>query len=391
MLSVYYSALRDSGLIDKYKRGLYKLPIQNNKIVFDSFLGQGYGENPKYIAEALQKRDGRIKIIWLTNDKTFLFPKGVKPITRNSFRAYYECATAKAWVFNTRQGKLLEKRKGQIFLQTWHGGIALKKVEMDAADKLTDSYISAAKYDGESADGIIVDGKLNEELFETSFWLSPRCERLKIGQPRIDVLLNERDNQEIHKKVREKLEIQNGSFFVLYAPTFRRFGSVRGYITDFSMVKKAFEDRFGKVTIAVRLHPNAVSLVNAYKNTFGDEIVNATSYPDAQELIIAADCVISDYSSIAYDFAIMRKPVFLLTKDTEDYKQERGVYDVFYDQPFVMNNSEEMLAAEIRSFSYDDMIQRIDRFYAKYPTYNRGDASERAVDWLIAKGLDVKR
>ena len=391
LLSLYYNTLHNAKKIELYKRILKHIPIHNNKVVMDNYEGLGYGENPKYIAEELLKKDRRYRIIWLTRDKKTSFPKGVKPILRDSFRAYYECATAKAWVFNTRDVKLLEKRKGQVFLQTWHGGVALKKVEKDAEDKLTERYVSAAKYDGEIADGIIVDGKLNEDIFESSFWLSPRCERLRIGQPRIDVLINGQRNQEIVYRVRNKLGISNDSFFVLYAPTFRRNESYMGYITDFSQIKEAFSERFGKVEMAFRLHPSDVQLMGKYRDIYGTALANATTYPDVQELVIAADCVITDYSSIAYDFAIIRKPVFLIMKDVNEYIEARGVYDVFYKQPFAMNYSEEMLIEEVRNFTYEEMNQRYNSFYEKYPTYNKGNAAKLAADWLVGKGLNVKR
>ena len=387
LLGCYYNALHDKKTMEAYKRFLYRLPLQNNKIVMDNYEGRAYGESPKYVAEELLKRDPRYRIIWLTFNTDSPFPKGITPVYKDSFRAYYECATAKAWVFNTRCGKLLEKRAGQVFLQTWHGGVALKKVEKDAMPALTDGYIKAAQYDGQAADGIIVDGKLNEELFETSFWLSPNCERLKFGMPRIDVLIQEQNNQELKRKVRKELGIADDSFFVLYAPTFRKKDTFEGYITDFSKIREAFEERFGKVEIAVRLHPNDVRLLARYRESYASSLVDATKYPDVQELVLAADCVITDYSSIAYDFAIIRKPVFLLMTDAETYKNERGVYDTFYDQPFTMNYNEDMLIEEIRGFSAEDYRRRVDRFYEKYPTFNDGHAAEKSVDWLIEKGV----
>lgn len=386
-VSLYYRTLHDPQKIERYKRFLKKLPIQKNKVVMDNYEGLGFGENPKYIAEELLKKSRPCKIIWLTLDTRSSYPKRVKPVRRDSFRAYYECATAKAWVFNTRHGKLVEKREGQVFLQTWHGGVALKKVEKDAEPILTERYILSAKHDGEVADGIIVDGTLNEGIFETSFWLSPNCERLKIGQPRVDALLKEQDNQTIKNKVRNNLGIKKDSFFVLYAPTFRRHDSLVGYITDFTKIRKAFEERFGQIEIAVRLHPNAAHLMKNYQEKNGDALIDATPYPDVQELVVAADCVITDYSSIAYDFAMMRKPVFIVMKDVEAYIADRGVYDVFYDQPFVMNYNEDMLVDEIRDFSYEEAKKRIDDFYTRYPTYNDGHAAEKAADWLISKGL----
>lgn len=372
---------------ERFKRFVCLLPIQTNKVVMDNFHGRGYGENPKYIAEELLRRKRKCKIIWLSNDPNKDFPEGVTPIWRNSLRSYFECATAKAWVFNTRNGKLTKKRKGQIYLQTWHGEIAIKKVECDAADKLSESYLRDAKEDGLLADGIIVDGKPNEELFRNSFWLGPQCNLLKTGSPRIDILLQERDNQRLKQHVRECLGLSCDSFFVLYAPTFRENHSDDFFISDLQGVYDAFERRFGHTEMAIRLHPNAG--VNHDSALFSGErnLCDATYYPDPQELIIAADCLITDYSSLAYEFSVIRKPVFLLTKDINTYIQGRGVYDLFYHQPFRLNYSDEDLIEDIEEFSYQNMTQRVDEFYRQNPSYNTGNASAQVVDWLYKKGL----
>lgn len=392
LLRIYYKIekqiLSDPRKLNVFKSIVCLLPLNPHKVVFNSFNGGGYGENPKYIAEELLKRKGKAKIVWIVNSNQYLFPKGVTPINKYSLRAYYEYATAKAWVLNARYYRLTEKRKSQIYLQTWHGGIAIKKIEKDAEEKLLESYVKSAKEDGRVTDGIIVDGQSNEEIFKSSFWLNPNCELLKYGQPRIDALLKNRDNTALNERVREALGIEKDSFFVLYAPTFRQSKSTLGYIYDYPTIKKALEKRFGKTSIAIRLHPVIATDKNITYDYIGiEDLIDATAYPDVQELVLSADCLISDYSSIIYDFALIRKPVFLLLKDHEEYVQERGVYDIFYKQPFNMNYSESSLVNDIEHFSQECMLERIDAFYKKYQTYNAGHSSELTVDWLLNKGL----
>lgn len=388
LLSVHYNTERiiisDLEKIERYCALVCRFPIQKNKIVMDNINGRGYGENPKYIAEELLKRKKHYKLIWLTNDTKEQFPEGIIPVYRYSLRAYYEHATAKVWVYNVRFGKLTAKRSRQILLQTWHGGLALKKVEKDAEEKLSVQYVKDAREDGYTADGILVDSKPNEDLFIDSFWLGNQCELLKYGSPRVDVLIKEKDNNSIKNRVRKILGISEKAFFVLYAPTFRSHYTIKGYIANFDPILKAFEERFGETKIVYRFHPVAHHLTDAM--SWGSACaIDATNYPDVQELILAADCVITDYSSIAYDFAILRKPVFLCVKDLDDYLNDRGVYDIFYHQPFTLNTSEEMLVNEIRTCSIERMKERIDQFYDKYPSYNQGDASKRTVDWLEQK------
>lgn len=366
--------------------GLCIFPIQSNKVVMDNFYGRGYGDNPKYIAEELRKRGG-YQIVWLCNDLTEKFPEGIQVVKRHSARSFYEAATAKAYVMNMRSGKLTKKRKNQIFLQTWHGSVALKKVEKDAVDSMPAQYIYHAQEDGRVADGILVDGKPNEDLFKRSFWLSSDCELLRFGTPRTDVLLNEKDNASLKERVRNALGIDSDSYFVLYAPTFRSGESVASYLSDFSSIRKAFEDKYGKTTMAVRLHPNLREAESAIEWVKNCGLIDASAYPDADELVIAADCLITDYSSIAYDFAVISKPVFLYVNDMDDYISDRGVYDIFYEQPFRLNRDMDMLLEDISQRTADSYAASLSRFYEKYPTYNDGRAASRTVDWLERKGL----
>ncbi len=393
ILHQYYrtekTILKDRNKLARLVFLLEKLPIQHNKIMMDSYDGKGYGDNPKYIAEELLNMSNRkCKIIWLTKDLSIDFPSGITPVYKYSLRAYYESATSKAWVFNCRYGRLTNKRNNQVYLQTMHGGLALKKVEMDAEDKLSSWYVSNAKEDGLLTDGIIVDSKHNEDVYKRAFWLNENCEYLRYGSPRVDILFRERNNREVKNRVRKQLGIEDDAFFVLYAPTFRKNSTIENYISSFEGIRKAFEYNFGKTTIAYRLHPNAEKYMESVE--WGDACsINATKYPDAQELIIAADCLITDYSSIAYDFALIKKPVFLCVKDLDDYIEERGVYDIFYEQPFSLNKSEEELEAEIRNCSLNEMEKKIDDFYEKHPTYNNGTASKESVKWLKSKGLII--
>lgn len=395
LLKKYYRIEKDCfenpDKLERLKRILSHLPIDKNKIVFDNMGGKGYGDNPKYIAEELLKDAGKYKIIWLTNNDDYTFPAGITPVHMRTLRAYYEVATAKEWVTNVRVRKLTEKRNGQVLLQTWHAGQAMKKIEGDAEDKISVGYIQAAKVDGKECDGIIIDGKQNEDIFQRAFWLNPRCELLRYGSPRTDILINEKNNEGIVHSVKDRLGIRRDSFVALYAPTFRQNHNIEAYINDYLSLYRVLESRFPNVTIAVRFHPNMLRELGGVEWNEYPFMVNATKYPDSQELAIASDCLITDYSSIAFDFAILNKPVFLYQVDQEAYIQERGVYPLFYDMPFAQNRTFEELLKEISSFSQKEMKERIQLFYSKYPNYNKGSAARQTVEWLKSKGLKARQ
>ncbi len=366
-------------------------PIDKSKIVFDNIAGKGYGENLKYIAEEIKKRDLKVKMYWLVSDMDTILPSWMNRIQIGTLRAEYELQTAGFVVYNYRRRWEFPKKKGQVFLQTWHGGIAMKKIEKDAEDKLPESYIKNAVLDGQLTDGIIADGEQIEDIYKRAFWLNDNCEMLRFGSPRIDVLLNSKNTNLIRKRVRGILQIKDNAYVVLYAPTFRNSGTAEAYVADLDAVKRAFSITRSEIVILVRLHPNVAKTSHNLKYDFSDTIINATDYYDPQELIIASDACITDYSSIVYDFAMMGKPGFLCMKDLDAYIAERGMYDWFYDQPFNMNYDEESLCQDISTFDYDEYKKKLDTFFEKYKTYNLGNAAAQTVDWLVERGLSEKR
>ena len=122
------------------------LPVKNNKIVFDNFGGRGYGCDPKYIAEELLMSKRDLDLVWLTQDVHTALPNGIRPVWYGGVRAIYELATAKVWVDNVKSALRIPKKRNQLYIQTWHSSLGLKKNEQDA-DILPNSYVRRAKRD----------------------------------------------------------------------------------------------------------------------------------------------------------------------------------------------------------------------------------------------------
>lgn len=123
-------------------------PISNKKIVIQCFKDMGYCDSPKYICEELLYQKTDYQIVWITKkDYINHFPDKIRPVPVNTFRAIKELATAKIWIDNCRKSSWIRKRPCQFYLQTWHNGISLKKVEGEAVKVLSESYLRAAKND----------------------------------------------------------------------------------------------------------------------------------------------------------------------------------------------------------------------------------------------------
>lgn len=358
--------------------------LRPNKVVFVSYHGGGYGDNPKYIAEELLRQDKKWDLVWLCKDKSMQFPKGIRVVKYGSYRAQREIASAKYFIDNARSSPRPPKREGQVYLQVWHGGLAFKGVEKAVEDKLHPSYVAAAKRDGANSDGIVSACKLQSQDFIENFWLNEKAEILEYGLPRNDKLFDPVSIQNADNKIRSALDIDKETKIVLYMPTFRDNHRIDGYQLDFDAVLKAFTKRFGgKFVILVRLHPNVRDIDHIIPCS--DNILNVTQYPDAQELYMIADYLITDYSSSVFDFALLRRPAFLFTLDLEKYIAERGLTDIFYRCPFPRASSNAALIQAIETFSEEEYSSDFEKFIEEWQPFDQGNAAKKVVDWMLSK------
>lgn len=359
-------------------------PINNTKICFDNFEGTGFGGDPKHICLELMKRNPNLKIIWFVRKKQENFLRNIKQVNIDSVAAIYHQSTAKVWVDNTRTGHRTKKRKGQYYLQTWHANVLAKKIEKDAEDKLWPSYIPVAKYDGLVTDAFIVANKRYLEVAKSSFWLNPNVEYLKIGAPANDVLFQRKNDQEYIYSIKQKLSINDNAYIVLYAPSFRDDGSIDGYKIDFERVKEAFRKTTNRTCIIlVRFHPDVVQHEELF--TYSNDLINVTRYPDLKDLSLISDCLITDYSSTAYDFLLLRKTIFRLCLDFNIYKDIRDVYDDFYKMPYALAYTNDELVSEIMNFNNVDYQKALNKYCEINPVYDDGTSSKKAADWIERK------
>ncbi len=316
-------------ILKKCKNGLvyatsllfYLLPINKNKIVMDHFDGKGYGDSPKYLAEELLK-DPKYKIIWMVNDKKTPMPNGIKKVKSHSLRALYHIITAKLWVGTVRGAIMpLFKRKKQFYLQTWHGGLPIKRIEKDAESELPISYIKEAKKDGEMCDCILSSSKFISDIFKRAFWTDAKI--LEYGIPRGDLLFDNKNESVLYLKKKYNLE---GKFVVLYVPTFRsRPDFYETLDLDASKLKETFEKKYNKeVAICFKVHPNDLSKLDKMNM---ENIVNMSYEDDSQAVLMTADFLISDYSSMMFDFMFIQRPAIIYATDYEDYiTNDRKLY-----------------------------------------------------------------
>ena len=214
-------------------------PVKKHKIVFKSFRGIGCSDNPRAIYDELYRQRPDYEYIWVTQDLSRAVT-GAKMVRHGSLREIYHLATARLWIDNKRKGCWVVKRKGQIYIQTWHGGIALKKIEKDAESSLPKYYIKSCKHDSRIADYFISGSKWQNWQYKHAFWF--RKDILRFGLPRADILY--RDPMEYRRKVCSFYKIPKDTKILLYAPTFRDDGDVSVYNINYAELKNSLESLF---------------------------------------------------------------------------------------------------------------------------------------------------
>ena len=370
-----------------------KAPVRADKIVFENYKGKGFGCNPKYIAlELLRQYPGRFDMVWLVSRKEMAqsdLPPGIRAVSYDSPRAVWEHATAKVWlsnyhkVFFVRQG--LRKRAGQFFVQTWHGSLGIKKLENDVPLLVGDKkWLALAKASSRMTDYWLSNSTFLSEKYKSAFWDVKDESILLYGNARDDLFFDREGMQAARRRVTERFGVAKECRIVLYVPTFREDGRLDCYQLDFEAVREHLQRRFqGEWAVLIRMHPR---VGDGWKRKLAgaEQVLDATFYPDIQELLAASDCVISDYSGCIFDYLLTRRPAFLFTTDLDAYVAERGFYYPLESTPFPIARDNGEMIRNIDDFDEGKYLERVEDFLQEKGCMDDGHASERAAR-LIAR------
>lgn len=351
--------------------------VQKNKIVFCSFEGKGFSDNPKYVALELLKQK-KYDLVWLVKDiNDSSIPEGIRKVLYGSFNGVYELATAKVWVDNARKGWATIKKPSQYYIHTGHGGVPLKRVEADAPiESVGLGYQMMARHDSKYINLILSNSRIRTDICKNSYWYDG--EVAEWGSPKIEALKTK--DLTIENKVREYFGINKYLRLAIYAPTFRsnNLDDLKFLRLNYAKLVNALECKYGgRWVILVRLHPN---IAEAARNLCisADEMINATFYPDMQELMTSVEMMITDYSGTMFEMMQINKPVFLFVPDLNKYN--RGFYFRIEDLPFSIAKNEEELCEAIKNFDMELYLNRIKRFEREIGLVNNQNAAIRCAE-----------
>lgn len=362
------------------------LPIQEKLIVFESHRGLSYSCNPKYIYEAIVGYSNRYLCVWSFQDvKTKTKDSPVK-VKRFSLRYYYYLARASCWIQNGEFGKKIRRRKGTIYINTQHG-TPLKKMGID----IPNVKILKRKYDKTKKwDFLISPNEYASKIFRRAYLY--KGEILEIGYPRNDIFYKKNNKKDI-ELIKEKLKIPLNKKVILYAPTYRDNESID--------VVKPKENVWDELKIDLKLlykklANDYVLIIRAhhlktkkFKIEYMSEIAIDFTDPeyDIQELCLISDILITDYSSVIFDYAHLKKPMLFFTYDLNEYKNKiRGMYLDFEEiapGPLLYTNNELIDAIININEISKEYERKVKQFYDKYCYINDGNASGRIIEKFI--------
>lgn len=370
-----------------YRHLFVRLPQKRRSVVFESHMGQSFSDNPRYIFEELRGRDERFDVVWSFADDPPSMPAGVRTVRRSSWRYYLALARARYWVDNQGLPATITKPSRTTYLQTWHGS-ALKKMGADTPGFRSWPEERRARHRAGVArwDYFLVRSEHDVRTLVPA--LEVAGEVLRYGYPRNDPLVQLRSTSQ-RDEVREQLGLPVDAVLVLYAPTFREtYAQGRQRFTlpiDLDNLRDELPDHL----LLVRTHYLQRMRLPAASHAAARDVSHV---PDITPLMAAADVLVTDYSSVMFDFANTGRPMVFYVYDYEEYaNDERGVYwdlETLAPGPLVRTSDELIQALATVDTWREDYQERYRSFVSNFGEYDKGDAARRVVDHLFFGAAD---
>ncbi|MDT9690637.1 CDP-glycerol glycerophosphotransferase family protein [Streptomyces sp. P9(2023)] len=361
-----------------------RLPVKKRTVVFESQLGKQYSDSPRAIYEEMRRQGLDFHAVWSYAGNPQDFPKDAQLVRRWSLPYLKALARAEFWVDNQSYPLKLTKRPETTYIQTWHGS-ALKKMGFDqpSLKAQTRRQQEAQQRHLERFDHFLVRSEHDVRTLAKAFRLQDRT-LLRSGYPRNDVLVRARqredeDGRRERGPLAEQLGIPEDKKVLLYAPTFRNSGKASRFALPFDVER--FAEEFGdRYVLLVRAHYfNHVVLPPNVEGT----VVDVSSVHDVMPLLELADALITDYSSVMFDYALLDRPMLFFTYDYESYVHEdRGTYfDLLEHAPGPVLRTEDELHASLRNLASEgrEFCDARKRFVAEFGEYDQGDAARSIV------------
>lgn len=360
-----------------------RLPIQPKKVVFATYRSDRLVDNFRAVYDELERRDLGYEYVFLLKR----FPQSLAGQIQYVFhmmRATYELATARYFIIDDYYYPVYVSslREGTEVIQLWHACGAFKKFGYSVLDKSyspDDDYLKMVQIH-RNYSKVYVSGEACIASYADAFGMEQK-RIYPLGVPRTDQLLNTARQARVREKLYDRYPEWRKKRIILLAPTFRGNGQTTAHY-DQELDFEKFRRELGPDTVLLlRMHPFVLN-PPVVPDAYTDQIINMTDYPDINDLMQIADILITDYSSVIFEFALLQKPMIFLVNDLQSYKAERDFYfpyETFVPGPIV--STFEDVIAWIKRGQFD--TQKIETFANQFFTYQDGEATKRIVDHML--------
>lgn len=358
-----------------YRPGSGKLIDQ---VLFVSFNGKQVSDSPLELCRELQKSRPNLKLVWGVVGPDQPVPVGTKRVVVGTPEWFQALSRSRYLVSNNNLPQYFRKRAGQVYLQTWHG-TPLKRIGFDIKNnQMTAGYNAAMKREGRYWDYLISPNGFSTEILPKAFGFGGRL--LEFGYPRNDRLVNATAKEKL--AIRQTLGLTKDDRVVLYAPTWRDFAKdADGKWSSVNNLEKAeLPDGF---KLLYRGHSNTA----ASERELSPGTIDVTDYADVTDLYLIADVLVTDYSSVMFDFSVTKKPMIFLCPDLDEYREVRGFYFDFEGEapgPILRNASQVIASLQQLAKVSKNYAPKYQKWVKKFNRLEDGKASARVVAEVFA-------
>ncbi|WP_307892660.1 CDP-glycerol glycerophosphotransferase family protein [Bacillus swezeyi] len=364
-----------------------KLPVKKKTVIFESFAGKQYSCNPRAIYEYMKENNPEYKLYWSVNPEyTDIFEeKGIPYIKRFTLKWLFAMARAEYWVVNSRLPLWIPKPGHTTYLQTWHGtplkrlAVDMEEVHMPGTN--TEKYKKNFTMEASKWDYLISPNAYSTEIFTRAFQFNKTM--IESGYPRNDFLHTDNDAETI-RALKEKMQLPADKKVIIYAPTWRddQFYKKGKYKFDLDLDLAKLREEIGDdYVVILRMHYLVAE--NFDLEPFQGFAYDFSSYEDIRELYMVSDLLITDYSSVFFDFANLKRPMIFFVPDIETYRDKlRGFYfDFEREAPGPLVKTTDEVIEKIRGTEAPDyrLPDIFEPFYEKFCYLETGKSSEKVV------------
>jgi CDP-glycerol glycerophosphotransferase len=372
-----------------YRACIRIFPVRQDVILFESNLGRNYTGNPRAIYEKMVRQglDKKYRCYFILEDRNTVLPGAAKKVKRTRLRYFFLFAVAGIWVSDSRLPMYIRKRPKCRYIQTWHG-TPLKKLALDmdtvfmAGETGIEEYKKNFYNNAQTWDYLVSQNQYSTEIFRRAFGFQKTM--LEIGYPRNDVLFRKNNVEDI-RELKKQLGLPLDKRILLYAPTWRdnEFYGQGKYKFNPPMDFSRLQEAIGKDTVMIVKYHYLIMDQIDWSPYRGFVYSYDLSY-DISLLYLVSDFLITDYSSVMFDYNILKRPMFFYCYDLEKYKDTlRGFYFDFLAEapgPVVLTTKD--LIRAIKEYDPADYGERQEAFTKKYNHLDDGNAAKRIVELI---------